>query len=149
MLSAEKIQSIFNIWFNCLQVLKLRIELLSMLAQNSVFSKRSADFCLSELVDKVGDVKNGAAVQDCFTCISEACTLEYTSQKVVEAAFTQKNPKNQAEALNWLSQAIKEFGFKVNMKPMIQYMKKAFAATNPVSLYILTPICSISNQTEI
>lgn len=26
-------------------------------------------------------------------------------------AFGQKNPKNQAEALNWLSAAIKDFGF--------------------------------------
>lgn len=26
-------------------------------------------------------------------------------------AFGQKNPKNQAEALNWLCGAIKEFGF--------------------------------------
>lgn len=26
-------------------------------------------------------------------------------------AFAQKNPKNQAEALNWLANAMKEFGF--------------------------------------
>lgn len=26
-------------------------------------------------------------------------------------AFSQKNPKNQAETLNWLANAIKEFGF--------------------------------------
>jgi len=27
-------------------------------------------------------------------------------------AFAQKNPKNQVETLNWLTNAIKEFGFK-------------------------------------
>ena len=32
--------------------------------------------------------------------------------QVIVAAFEQKNPKNQAEALNWLAGAIKEFGFK-------------------------------------
>jgi len=26
-------------------------------------------------------------------------------------AFAQKNPKNQAETLNWLANAMKEFGF--------------------------------------
>jgi len=31
--------------------------------------------------------------------------------QVVAMAFSQKNPKNQSETLNWLSNAIKEFGF--------------------------------------
>lgn len=31
--------------------------------------------------------------------------------QVVSMAFSQKNPKNQAETLNWLSNAMKEFGF--------------------------------------
>lgn len=113
------------------QVMKLKVELVSHLAQNSNFSKRSASFCLTELVDKVGDVKNGAAVQEALSCISEACGLEYASQQVVQTAFEQKNPKNQAEALNWLANAVKEFGFKVVVKPMISYIKKAFGATNP------------------
>ena len=65
-----------------------------------------------EHFQQVGDVKNGSAVQETLTCISEACGLEYVSQQVIMAAFEQKNPKNQSEALNWLSQAIKEFGFK-------------------------------------
>lgn len=31
--------------------------------------------------------------------------------QVVSLAFSQKNPKNQAETLNWLTNAMKEFGF--------------------------------------
>ena len=31
--------------------------------------------------------------------------------QVVSLAFAQKNPKNQAETLNWLANAMKEFGF--------------------------------------
>lgn len=31
--------------------------------------------------------------------------------QVVSMAFAQKNPKNQAETLNWLANAMKEFGF--------------------------------------
>ncbi|ESO97492.1 hypothetical protein LOTGIDRAFT_228176 [Lottia gigantea] len=113
------------------QVLKLRLELIAHLAKNSVFSKRSAEFCLSEIVDKIGDVKNGGAAQEALSCIAEAIGLDYVSQEVVKLAFTQKNPKNQSEALNWLALSVKEFGLKINIKPMLETIKKAFAATNP------------------
>lgn len=33
------------------------------------------------------------------------------SRQVVSLAFAQKNPKNQAETLTWLANAMKEFGF--------------------------------------
>lgn len=43
------------------------------------------------------------------------CQLKFTLNsllfQVVAMAFSQKNPKNQSETLNWLSNAIKEFGF--------------------------------------
>lgn len=31
--------------------------------------------------------------------------------QVVSLAFAQKNPKNQAEVLSWLANAMREFGF--------------------------------------
>jgi cytoskeleton-associated protein 5 len=34
------------------------------------------------------------------------------SCQVTNFAFEQKNPKNQAEALNWLAGAIRDFGLK-------------------------------------
>ncbi|KAK3102168.1 hypothetical protein FSP39_009299 [Pinctada imbricata] len=116
---------------NNFQVLKIKVDLVAHLAKNSVFTRVSAESCLSDLVDKVGDVKNGAAVQEALSCIAEAVSLEYVGSEVINLAFEQKNPKNQSEALNWLSTALKEFGFKVNAKQMIETLKKAFAATNP------------------
>ncbi len=161
-----------------LQVLKLKADLIAHVAKNGKFSKQCAEFVLADMVDKAGDPKNGSAIQEGFSCMAENCGLEYISQKVVVLAFEQKNPKNQSEALNWLTNAVKEFGFKcvqdyrspifsvcpvfsalvsfshtalrhditlnlcqlltmrlfcrVNVKPLIQYIKKAFAATNPV-----------------
>ncbi|KAL3842600.1 hypothetical protein ACJMK2_020593 [Sinanodonta woodiana] len=112
------------------QVLKLKIDLVAHLASNSQFTVRSAEVCLCDLVDKVGDVKNGSAVQEALSCISEAVSLDYVSLQILTMAFEQKNPKNQSEALVWLSKAIKEFGLKVNVKAMIQTIKKAFEATN-------------------
>lgn len=37
--------------------------------------------------------------------------IGYIFLQVVSLAFAQKNPKNQAESLNWLANAMKEFGF--------------------------------------
>nr|XP_012308053.1 cytoskeleton-associated protein 5 [Aotus nancymaae] len=52
--------------------------------------------------------------------------------QVMSMAFSQKNPKNQSETLNWLSNAIKEFGFSgLNVKAFISNVKTALAATNP------------------
>ncbi|KAK6191581.1 hypothetical protein SNE40_003232 [Patella caerulea] len=125
------------------QVLKLRLELIAHLAKNAVFSKRSAEFCLSEIVDKVGDVKNGGAAQEALSCIAEAIGIDFVSQEVVSLAFIQKNPKNQSEALNWLALSIKEFGFKINIKPMLETIKKAFAATNPAVRTSAITLCGV------
>ena len=92
--------------------MKGKVELLAHLAQNSKFTRTSAECCLNDLVDKVGDVKNGAAVQETLSCIAEAVGLEFVSLQVTSYAFEQKNPKNQSESLVWLANAIKAFGFK-------------------------------------
>lgn len=65
-----------------LQVMKLKVDLIGKLALNAKFTRRSAEFCLNELVDKVGDVKNGSSVQETLSCISEACGLEFVSLQV-------------------------------------------------------------------
>ena len=63
-------------------MLKLKLELVAHLTRNSKFSKRSAEFCLSEIVDKLGDAKNGSAAKDSLTGMSEALGLEYVSAEV-------------------------------------------------------------------
>ncbi|XP_076471814.1 cytoskeleton-associated protein 5-like isoform X2 [Babylonia areolata] len=113
------------------QVLKLKLELLGHLGKEAKFSRQAAEFVLGEIIDKVGDVKNGAAAQETLSCISEACSLEFVSEQAMILAFEQKNPKNQSETLNWLAGAIKEFGLKVNIKPMIKAINNGLAATNP------------------
>lgn len=116
---------------NNFQVLKLRIDLVSYLAQNSKFTKVPTDCVLPDLIEKIGDVKNGKSCQECLSCIAEATSLEYICKEAIPLAFENKNPKNTSETLVWLAQAIKEFGLKLSVKPLITYIKKAFAATNP------------------
>lgn len=131
---------------NNFQVLKLKVDLVAHLAQNAEFTKTSAEYCLADLVEKVGDVKNGAAVQEALSCIAEATSLDYVAGEVMKMAFAQKNPKNQSEALNWLTKAITEFGLKVQVKPHIENIKKAFAHTNPAVRTSAVGLCAIIYQ---
>jgi len=49
---------------------------------NSVFTKRSVEYCLADLVDKVGDAKNGAAVQETLSCLAECTSLDHIALQV-------------------------------------------------------------------
>ncbi|XP_047658856.1 cytoskeleton-associated protein 5-A-like isoform X2 [Tachysurus fulvidraco] len=115
------------------QVMQLKLQVVSAVAQRgSFFSRTSSLAVLEAVVEKAGDVKCGVRAREALTSIAEACTLPWTAEQVVSMAFGQKNPKNQAEALNWLSAAIKDFGFAgINVKAFINNVKTALAATNP------------------
>ena len=73
-----------NPYINCLlyQVLKVKVDVLGHLALNSKFSKRSAEYCLCDLIEKIGDVKNGASVQETLSCLAEATSLEFVAVQV-------------------------------------------------------------------
>ncbi|XP_028304903.1 cytoskeleton-associated protein 5 isoform X3 [Gouania willdenowi] len=114
------------------QVMQLKLHVVALIAQRGQFSKTSASVVLDGLVDKVGDVKCGGNAKEGMTAIGEACSLPWTAEQVMSMAFAQKNPKNQAETLNWLANAMKEFGFAgINVKAFISNVKTALGATNP------------------
>ncbi|XP_035011741.2 cytoskeleton-associated protein 5 isoform X3 [Hippoglossus stenolepis] len=114
------------------QVMQMKLHIVALIAQKGQFSKTSANVVLDGLVDKVGDVKCGGNAKEGLTAIGEACSLPWTAEQVVSIAFGQKNPKNQAETLNWLANAMKEFGFAgINVKGFINNVKTALGATNP------------------
>ncbi|XP_067291849.1 cytoskeleton-associated protein 5 isoform X3 [Pseudorasbora parva] len=114
------------------QVMQMKLHVVGLIAKKGLFSKTSALVVLDGLVDKVGDVKCGSNAKEGLTAIGEACSLPWTAEQVVSLAFAQKNPKNQAETLNWLANAMKEFGFAgINVKAFINNVKTALGATNP------------------
>lgn len=96
---------------NNFQVTKLKLEAVKFLAEKSDFSKRSAEYVINDVVDKLSDAKNGSITTEALTAIAEATSLDFVANQVTDFAMGQKNPKVQAEALVWLSNAIKEFGF--------------------------------------
>ncbi|MGH0172333.1 UNVERIFIED_CONTAM: hypothetical protein FKN15_062874 [Acipenser sinensis] len=114
------------------QVMQMKLHIVGLIAVKGNFSKTSALVVLECLVDKIGDVKCGIKSKEALTAIGEACSLPWTAEHVVSMAFAQKNPKNQAETLNWLANAMKEFGFSgINVKAFINNVKTALGATNP------------------
>ncbi|XP_077499940.1 cytoskeleton-associated protein 5-like isoform X2 [Amblyomma americanum] len=113
------------------QVLKLKLETLVAVLGRGPVSLCVADFLLPDVVDKVGDIKNGQSAAAALTALAEATSLDHVSQEVLQLCFSQKNPKNQSESLLWLANAIKEFGLKVPLKAVIESIKKGLAASNP------------------
>uniref|UniRef100_A0A4W5PU87 Cytoskeleton associated protein 5 n=1 Tax=Hucho hucho TaxID=62062 RepID=A0A4W5PU87_9TELE len=114
------------------QVMQMKLHIVGLIAQKGSFSKTSAFVVLDGLVDKIGDVKCGGKAKEGLTATAEACSLPWTAEQVVSMVFAQKNPKNQAETLNWLANAMKEFGFAgINVKGFIDNVKTALGATNP------------------
>lgn len=116
---------------NNFQILKLRFEILAYIADNAQISHITVVHCLSDLVDKIGDAKNGTYAGLALTALAGATNLEYVSLEVLNLAFNQKNPKNLSESLVWLSTAIKQFGLKIQVKEVVDYLKKGFSSTNP------------------
>ncbi|XP_018364408.1 PREDICTED: cytoskeleton-associated protein 5 isoform X2 [Trachymyrmex cornetzi] len=113
------------------QVLKLRIEIVKYLAENHPFTATVAEYCLMDITEKLADAKNSSIAVETLLTIAEATSFEYIADEVVAFAFNQKNPKVQQETLLWLCRGITEFGCGLNIKSIIENIKKAVAATNP------------------
>ncbi|XP_044007897.1 protein mini spindles isoform X2 [Aphidius gifuensis] len=113
------------------QVLKLRLEVVKMLAENYPFSLTTSSYCIMDITEKLADTKNGTLAADTLLSIAEATGFDHVINETVNFAFNQKNPKVQIETLLWLSNAIIEFGCPTNVKGLIENVKKATTATNP------------------
>ncbi|KAF2350520.1 CLASP N-terminal domain [Trinorchestia longiramus] len=128
---------------NNFQVLKLKITVIQTLAENTKFSRTSCEACLSDLVDKLGDPKNGTSASNCLTAMAEAASLEWLGPEVMTFAFKQKSPKVQEAALNWLAQAVTDFGLIVKPKSVIADIKKGLAHTNPGVRNAAVSLCGV------
>jgi cytoskeleton-associated protein 5 len=113
------------------QVLKLRIDAVTMIVERFGITVTTADVIINEITDKLGDSKSGASALAALTAMSEAIKLEYIVSKVMSYAFEQKSPKIQQEAINWVNESIRDFGFQINPKIMIDDAKKGINSTNP------------------
>ena len=113
------------------QVLKLRLDAVTQIVDSFGISVTSADYIVNDIAEKLSDPKNSTSASAALTAIAEAIKLEYVVSKVMTFAFEQKSPKIQEQSLLWVSQAIKDFGFQINPKLMIDDAKKGVNSTNP------------------
>ncbi|CAG5054310.1 unnamed protein product [Parnassius apollo] len=114
------------------QVLKARLEACKYITENFPISTIAADFVLQDVVAKLGESSCSTISAECLTAFAEGCGLEHVlNEGLTYAMDLQKNPKVQSEMFNWMSVAIKEFGFTMNVKSIVAHSKKALAATNP------------------
>ncbi|XP_063227944.1 protein mini spindles [Bacillus rossius redtenbacheri] len=114
------------------QVAKARLETVKYVAETVRMSNMVLDYCLTEVVEKLGDPKTTTQAADTLTALAEATKLDVVATDVLNYAFSQKSPKLHQESLNWVSSAILDFGFVIQPKPLVDIVKKALAATNPV-----------------
>ncbi|VUZ38989.1 unnamed protein product [Hymenolepis diminuta] len=116
---------------NNFQVLRMRVETITeILHARKPVGEVHVELLLPELMDKIGDVKVVEAVKQALTALAEATAFDIVGNQILGAAIQQKSPKNQIEALNWLSNAIKEFGFTLNPKQTVATLKTGLSATN-------------------
>lgn len=113
------------------QVLKLKLDAIANITEKLGLTTTTAETILNEIVILLGDSKNSAGASQVLTSIAEAIQFEYVVTKVMTIAFEQKSPKVQSEALNWMANAIKEFGMQINPKNLIDDAKKAVQSINP------------------
>ena len=63
--------------------------------------------------------------------------MAYTMSSIIEVTYVAMNIiilaliQVHSESLEWLKEALTSFGFLINLKPHIDYIKKAFGASNP------------------
>ncbi|XP_060098733.1 cytoskeleton-associated protein 5-like [Heteronotia binoei] len=115
-----------------LQVMQKKLRVVTLIAQKGNFSRTAAQFVLGNLVDKIGDVICGKDTKEALTAVAETCGLPWTAGKVTEAAFSQESPRTHSETLNWLADAIQDFGFDgMEAKTFIRYTKSSLAAAHP------------------
>lgn len=114
------------------QVLKLKFDIIRIVAEKYPISYITIDFVINEIIEKLADIKNGSGAADILSAFTEATKFDYITNKVLGFAFEQKSPKLQAEALNWINKSILEYGFQLQLKQIIEDIRKAVQSTNPM-----------------
>lgn len=94
------------------QVAMIRLKIVLYVAQHCVFSDVCVDCVINDVIDRLGDLKNGALAADVLTAMAEGTNFNRIAVTVATFATTQKSPKVFLESLLWLSNAVMEFGFE-------------------------------------
>lgn len=125
------------------QVLKLKLEALKYILEHFAVTGSVVDVVLEDVADKLGDPKNGTLAGELLTALSEATDYTLVANQVLDYAFSQKSPKVQQEAMNWVGEAMKEFGCVGQPKSFVEKVKKGLNATNATVRTSAVSLCGV------
>ena len=115
-----------------LQVLGAKLTAIRTILGKTSLTQQLWDCMTPDLVEKLGDKKNCESCKEALSLAAEASSFNFVFGNVLDTAFGQKSPVVKAEALNWASEGIKDFGFGgLQPRPALECIKKGLAETNP------------------
>ena len=115
-----------------LQVLGAKLTAIRTILTKTSLTQQLWDCLTPDLVEKLGDKKNCESCKEALSLAAEASSFNFVFGNVLDTAFGQKSPVVKAEALNWASEGIKDFGFGgLQPRPALECIKKGLAETNP------------------
>ncbi|KAF6778761.1 hypothetical protein AHF37_03012 [Paragonimus kellicotti] len=121
-----------NLHLLAINVLRARLELLQQTIEaNKSMSSTMVELLVPDLMEKIGDAKVGENVKSVLTALSERAGFAVVGTLLLKSLFESKNPRNQAESLQWLAQSIREFGMKLPPQEVPPVLRTGLNATNP------------------
>ncbi|CAD7700615.1 unnamed protein product [Ostreobium quekettii] len=114
------------------QVMSKQFELLKHVATNAKsVAKSDAFVAIDGLAEKVADIKLKAIAFECLSVFCERVGPPFVFNHIHSKAEKHKNPKILAETLNWMGQAIGEFGLQpMNVKSLLEWVQTDVNSTN-------------------
>lgn len=115
------------------KVMTRQFEILKYVAASSPnYSRAEAFASIKGLVEKMADIKLKGLAFETLSTICEVSGMQFVFTKTHDRASAHKNPKVLAETLNWMGQAISEFGLGpwITVKTIIDWITTDLSNTN-------------------
>ncbi|KAF8323194.1 ARM repeat-containing protein [Clavulina sp. PMI_390] len=104
----------------------------SIAERSPSFSKSCIVLSAPHLTDKLGDIKLKKPATDTLLVFAEKTSLAFIFEHCFEPISKQKAPKNYAEGVAFVNNALKEFGIAgLSLKSVIEFLKQALGHSNP------------------
>jgi cytoskeleton-associated protein 5 len=117
---------------NLVQVMSKQYDVIRSCTSFSTFTRREAFVAITGAVDKLADIKLKGPAFEMLLAASEAVGPQFVSSLLHKKAAVHKNPKVLTEALNWLSQAIQEFGLaSFSIPAVLEWAKADLGSSTP------------------
>lgn len=88
------------------------------------FPAACAHEAIPGLVNKLGDIKVKAALDDVLTTLAQHVGVNFVALRVMKEARGHRSPKVHADAVLWISTTLRDFGMLVATKPLLAFMRE-------------------------